>query len=267
MALDPTSAGTAAEETFILASWDFGDPSATATNFADLAAASADPTTAALLRTQQARATGLAGDFAAAAALLADIPLARDSTDPADLHLIARHAIETGRVRNSTGDPAGAEPWFATAEQAATAAGLAGLAIDARHMTAIAAGAQGEHERAIAVTRAAIATAAASPDPAARDWRGSLLNNLGWELFDLGRLDEALEQFTAAVEARIAAGQIARVAEARWAVGRTLRELGRTDEALALQTELLAANPDDADVISELTALRSVRGGPSSAET
>jgi tetratricopeptide (TPR) repeat protein len=258
MSLEPSStvgdvppAGTPEAEAFIVASWDFDDPEASAKRFADLTAGCGDPVTAALLRTQQARAIGLAGDLPAAAALLA----ALNPSPHADQHLIARHAIETGRVRNSSGDPAGAEPFFATAEQAARAAGLEGLAIDARHMTAIAVGARGDHDRAIDVTRAAIDAARASADPAARNWLGSLLNNLGWELFELRRLDEALDAFTAAVAARIAAGQHGRVDEARWALGRTLRELGRTDDALAVQTELLARQPDDGYVLGELAEL------------
>ncbi|HEY2795614.1 MAG TPA: tetratricopeptide repeat protein [Micromonosporaceae bacterium] len=266
MSPDPVSAGTPAAEALIVASWDFGDPDGSATNFAELASACTDPRTAALMRTQQARAVGLAGDFASAADLLAGLDVAPYATDPAGLHLIARHAIETGRVRNSTGDPAGAEPFLETAERAATAAGLAGLATDARHMTAIAAGAQGDHVRAIELTRAAIVAAAGSADPAATAWLGSLLNNLGWELFDLGRLDEALEQFSAAVDARLAAGQLNRVAEARWAVGRTLRELGRTDEAIALQHELLSAAPNSGHVLAELAELYRGRDDAAAAE-
>ena len=50
--------------------WDFADPAASAENFRGAADEERDLEASAVLRTQQARATGLAGDFEAAARLL-----------------------------------------------------------------------------------------------------------------------------------------------------------------------------------------------------
>ncbi len=197
------------------------------------------------LRSQQARAVGLAGDFAAAERILDDV-------DAADLdgigaeHARARLAIERGRVLNSTGDPEAAAPLFATAYLLASACGAGGLAIDALHMSAIAAGAVEGHDAARAWDERALAEIERSGDPSAEAWRGTILNNLGWDLHDGGHLADALEVFERAVTARLDAGQQDRVLVARWCVGRALRSLGRYDEALELM-RTLAADPAGAE--------------------
>ena len=147
---------------------------------------------------------------------------------------------------NSTDDAAGAAPYFAEAHRLATDAGVGGLAIDALHMQAIAAGGTDGPDAARVIDERALAEIEASDDPQVRRWLGSILNNLGWDLHDSGRPDEALAVFERAVEARAAADDHAAWLVARWCVGRTLRTLGRYDEALALMREL-AADPVGAD--------------------
>ena len=143
---------------------------------------------------------------------------------------------------NSTGDPAGAAPYFVDAHRLATEAGVGGLAIDALHMQAIAAGAVDGPDAARAIDERALAEVEASDDPQVRRWLGSILNNLGWDLHDSGHPEEALAVFERAVEVRAEADDHAAWLVARWCVGRTLRTLGRYDEALALMREL-AADP------------------------
>jgi tetratricopeptide (TPR) repeat protein len=246
-------------EARIASLWDFGDPAGTAAVFDAAAETSDDPTEASVLRTQQARAVGLAGDFAAADAIL-------DGIDVADSqHARARLAIERGRVLNSTGDPRAAATYFATAYALASACGAGGLAIDALHMSAIAGGAVDGPDAARAWDERALAEIDRSDDPSAEAWRGTILNNLGWDLHDSGRLDEALRVFERAVVARIEAGQHERILTARWCVGRALRSLGRYDEALALM-RTLAADPDGAqdeyvhqEIAENLKALEETR--------
>lgn len=86
--------------------------------------------------------------------------------------------------------------------------------------------------------------AESSTDLRARNWRGSLLNNLGWTLFDSGRHDEALGIFTKAVEVRAESGKQPALNIAHWCVGHCLRILGRLDDALAIQLKLLENDAD-----------------------
>ena len=123
---------------------------------------------------------------------------------------------------------------FATAYHLASVCGAGGLAVvDALHMSAIAAGAVEGHDAARAWNERALAQIERSDDPSAEAWRGTILNNLGWDLHDGGHLADALVVFERAVTARVDAGQQDRVLVARWCVGRALRSLGRYDEALA----------------------------------
>ena len=243
----------------VLDTWDFTDPAASAENFRGAADEERDPEASAVLRTQQARATGLAGDFEAAARLLDEIGVS--GLDDSAVHARARVAIERGRVLNSTGDPSAAAAYFAQAHRLAVDAGVGGLAIDALHMEAIAAGATAGPGAARAIDERALAEVEGSEDPQVRRWLGSILNNLGWDLHDSGHPEEALAVFERAVEARAETDDHTAWLVARWCVGRTLRTLGRYDEALALMSEL-AADPggvdDDAvheEIAANLTAL------------
>ncbi len=254
----------AALEHRVLETWDFADPAATAERFRLAADQAADPGESAVLRTQQARAVGLGGDFDAAGRLLDEVASA-GLVDHA--HAQARLAIERGRVLNSTGDPAGAAPYFDNAHRFATEAGAGGLAIDALHMQAIAAGATGGPEAARLIDERALAEVESSEDPLVRRWLGSILNNLGWDLHDSGHPEQALAVFERAVEVRREAGDHSAWLVARWCVGRTLRTLGRPTEALAVMREL-AADPEGAQdeyVHEEIDANLKALGSDSSA--
>jgi tetratricopeptide (TPR) repeat protein len=246
----------------ILDTWDFADPAGTADHFRGAADEEQDPEASAVLRTQQARATGLAGDFEAAARLLDEI----DSSGLGDfaVHAKARVAIERGRVLNSTGDHGGAAAYFVEAYRLATEAGVGGLALDALHMQAIAAGATGGPDAARVIDARALGEVEASDDPQVRRWLGPILNNLGWDLHDSGRPEEALEVFERAVEVRAEADDHAAWVVARWCVGRTLRTLARYDDALVLMREL-AADPvgaEDDYVHEEISANLTALGEP-----
>lgn len=171
--------------------------------------------------------------------------------------LSVRILLERGRVLNSSGAPEMARPLFEQALAAATQAGFEHLALDALHMLAIVAP-PAEQE---SLNRRALALAAAADDPRARDWRASLLNNLGWALFDRGDYVDALAVFEDALAARIEQGKPGNIQVARWCIGRTLRALGRLDEALAVQQALAAehaaASTSDPYVQEELTELES----------
>ncbi len=240
----------------VLDTWDFSDPAASGERFRLAAESARDADEAAVLRTQHARATGLAGDVEEAGRTL-------DGIEATGQHARARVAIERGRVRNSAGDPVGAAPYFAEAHRLATGAGVGGLAVDALHMQAIAAGSIDGPAAARVIDERALAEVEASDDPQVRRWLGPILNNLGWDLHDSGEPAPALAVFERAVEVRAAADDHQAWIVARWCVGRTLRTLGRYDEALRVMQEL-ATDPvgaEDEYVHEEIAANQQALAG------
>lgn len=214
--------------------WDFGDPAASEKRFAEwLQQPGLTNDHLAQGMSQLARTHSLRRQFDEAheildrAEALATLPLSH-----------GRVTLERGRCHNSAGDKNKAGVAFAQAVELFRQAGDEGLEIDAMHMAAIAA----STEESIELNRTALERARASRDPRAQKWVGSLLNNLGWSLMDLGRPEEALEAFKEALDFRIQQGQ--RIPEARWAVARALREIGQVDEAIRLQTENLQQGED-----------------------
>jgi tetratricopeptide (TPR) repeat protein len=90
-----------------------------------------------------------------------------------------------------------------------------------------------DSEGFVAWTERGIAMAEGDAD--ARYWLGPLLNNLGWHRYDAGRYDDALDAFERALAAREEAASDQMATEiARYAVGKALRAVGRSDEAVPL---------------------------------
>jgi len=232
-------------ERTIRTTWDFQNAAASEKTFRALADSLKNDVPAALLvRTQVARAQGLQMHYDDANGTLdlveRDLSTAGLKGQPL-LHLRARVLIERGRALNSSGDPTKARPLFEESFQLADSAHVAGLAVDAAHMVAIAAFNDSAHTDALAWNERALAMAESSSDPEARRWRAPLLNNLAWTYHDMKSYDKALPLFERALAAyseREGDGRYVR--EARWAVARCLRSLGRYKEALAAQQELEA---------------------------
>lgn len=158
-----------------------------------------------------------------------------------------RHALERGRVFNSSGDAQRAKAWFTRAWMLVSTPtgrpGLDDLAVDAAHMLAIA-----DPANADDWNRTALELAESSPNPDARRWRASLLNNMGWTRFEAGDHAAALNLFERALAARVEQGTAGKLRGpwlvARWCVAKAKRMLGRLDEALAEQTDLAATHAD-----------------------
>ncbi len=244
----------------IVKTWDFEDPAASYDAFAS-AVESTDvtPAESLVLRTQQARALGLQRRTEQADGLLdavaTDLEAASSELSEGETHHVrARLEIERGRVLNSGGRAVDARPHFEAAYDAANLAGLEGLAVDALHMSAIAAGTIEGPSAAAALDARAIAVAEQSIDPAARRWLGALLHNLGWDRHDAGAFAEALEIFRRALEARLEEGSRREIEIARWCVGRCLRSLERYSEALEIQETLAesASGSEDGYVYEEI---------------
>ena len=174
-------------------------------------------------------------------------------THPAGDRVRVRALLERGRLLRSSGDAPASTALFERAWELARTIDEDGLAVDAAHMLALVDAPPGEH----AWHRRALDLADTSPDPAARRWRGSLWNNIGWARFEAGDLDGALAAFETALAVRREQGQPSETRVAEWCVARCLRALGRPTEALAIQERLAAeaaavGDPDDGYVAEEI---------------
>lgn len=198
--------------------WDFDDLDGTEERFQDRLTAEADSERAEIL-SQLARIQGLRGDFDAGERLVEEAQVLAGDDERAR----ARIDLERGRLRQSRGNREAALPLFESAFAIALEAGELFIAADAAHMAALAAP---DREAFVAWTERGIELATAHED--ASYWLGPLLNNLGWELYEAGELDAALDTFERALEAREQEPENQAAIEiARYAVGKTLRALGR----------------------------------------
>ncbi|HEX5335981.1 MAG TPA: tetratricopeptide repeat protein [Propionicimonas sp.] len=246
--------------------WDFDDAAGSEQRFR-AAAADATGTDRLVLLTQIARALGLQDRFAEGHDTLDHVLAeARTTAEPhavaepdeaptVEAELSTRVALERGRLFRSEGRPDEARPCFEEAVTGARRAGLDALLVDALHMVALVVPAEEQGT----LLAEALEVCRTSSDPVARRWEASLLNNLGMTHADAGEWEPALAVFEQALAARRVTGKAGDVRIARWMVAWTLRNLGRTREALAIQrelrAELLAAGETDPSVDEELELL------------
>ena len=220
--------------------WDFAQPEASEARFRTaLESASGDD--ALVLRTQLARTHGLRRDFVAARRLLEEL---EPELSGAGHEVRARHALELGRTHASAKHPPEAQTdesrvlaraAFLRALEVAREGRLDGIAVDALHMLAFVDTAPPDQLR---WGQEALAVVEASEQPGAKRWEGSLRNNIGVALHQLGRFDEALPHFERAVVIREGGSDPGATRVAHWMVAWTLRALGRHEDALAIQLRL-----------------------------
>ncbi len=166
-----------------------------------------------------------------------------------------RYFLERGRTFNSCGDKRNAEVCFRKALDTAQELKQDFYSIDAIHMLAIIA----TPEESVQLNEDAILLAENSEQERAKNWLGSLYNNLAWSYFDKGEFDKALSIFLRALKWREDRGQAYETFLAKWCVARTLRAMNRIDEAikiqLALFEELVETDRKDGYVYEELAEL------------
>jgi tetratricopeptide (TPR) repeat protein len=250
----------------VKALWNFNDPAQSEQRFRDaLRSASGDD--AFILQTQIARTYGLRGRFDDARALLKGLEPQLAGAGP---EARTRYWLELGRTYSSAAHPpesqtadvkAQARDAYMRATDIAKAGHLDDLAVDALHMLAFVDTSPADQ---LQWGEAALAVAQSSPQPAAQAWEASLRNNIGYALLQLGRNEEALVQFTRAVELRERGSDREATWAAHWMVARALRALGRIDDAIAIQLRLererAAAHAPDPEVFDELELLYRAKG-------
>ena len=230
--------------------WDYSQPDHTEIRFREilLQVPEDDPALLELL-TQIARAQGLQHKFEKAHQTLDQV---RRRLGGVASRPQIRYFLERGRVFNSSGDPEQARPFFEQALDLATQLNEDFYAVDALHMLAIIA----PSGQSLDLNLQAIKLAESSADERARNWLGSLYNNIGWSYHDMGEFDSALNAFEKAEAARRAKGSVKETRVAVWCVARALRSLDRVEEALSkqmvLKTELESAGENDGFVFEEI---------------
>jgi tetratricopeptide (TPR) repeat protein len=215
--------------------WDYNRPDETERKFRDLlqqAQAGGNRSYRLQLLTQIARTQGLQRKFDDAHKTLDEVE--KGLTDGLKRARV-RYLLERGRVYNSSKQPEKARPLFLEAWDAARAASEESLAVDAAHMMAIIE----PTEKQLDWNLKALEMAEKSADAGARKWKGSLYNNIGWTYHDQGGYTKALEMFERGLAFRLEQGNAETIRIARWTVARALRSLGRVEEALKIQTDLL----------------------------
>lgn len=211
--------------------WEYGDPEASERRFR-AAMEGADGATRLELLTQVARTLGLRKRFAEGHQVLdeVDAALAGGASPGADAAAAQRASVRTllerGRLHNSAGDPGAARALFQAAAARAEAAALDGLAVDAVHMVAIthSGGPEG-----VEWNRRGLELARRSADVKARSLIPAMLNNMAWDLLDMGRAEEALPVFREAEREWTERGREPQIKAAREAVAACLKALGRSE--------------------------------------
>jgi tetratricopeptide (TPR) repeat protein len=209
--------------------WDFDELDASWTRLQEQLAREETDAGRAEVLTQLARVQGLQGNFDAGDELIDQAAALAGDSDVA----LARIALERGRLRRSSGNREAALPLFESAFALALVARHDFVAADAAHMAALAAP---DREGLVAWTQRGVELA--EERAGASYWLGPLLNNLGWEYYEAGELEEALDAFQRALVARDRdPDNVAAIEIAQYAVGKALRAVGRAAEAVPLLEE------------------------------
>jgi tetratricopeptide (TPR) repeat protein len=199
--------------------WDFNDLEVSRQRFRELLESEESDVGRAEVLTQLARVEGLEDRFEdgdrlldEAAALAGEEPVVR-----------ARIDLERGRLRRSAGDPEAALPLFEASFETALGIPHEFITVDAVHMAAIAAP---DLESRLAWADRGIELAKSSGDPEVVYWLGSLYNNVGWDYFDAGEYEIALDWFERAlVERELRPDEPERIKHAVEAVEEARRKL------------------------------------------
>ena len=223
--------------------WNYSDPAATEQRFREILnkeATTSDMSYHLQLLTQIARTYSLRGMFAEAHAMLDEVRSALPDSPALET---LRYHLERGRTYRSAGEKENALKEFNEALSMADKVGNDFHTVDIMHMLAIMAA----PDEGVEWNLRAIQKAESSVQERAKNWLGSLYNNLGWAYFDKEDYEKALETFETGLTWQQSKGRDKEAQIAKWCIGRTMRAQGSVDDALQIQMELLADNltPDE----------------------
>ncbi|OLS20084.1 MAG: hypothetical protein HeimC2_38850 [Candidatus Heimdallarchaeota archaeon LC_2] len=214
--------------------WDYSNPKETEIQFRDILSRKKledNKSYYLQLQTQIARTLSLQQKFDEAHQVLDEVET--QLTEDYSLEWV-RYLLERGRSFNSDNQKEQTVHLFKQAYEISSNLGLDFFTVDAAHMLGI----TDQPEFLIEWNEKAIQIAENSSSERARNWQGSLLNNLGWTHHDKQEHEVALGLFEKALQFREKQGKLETILIAKWSVARTYRSLNRIDEAIKLQLEI-----------------------------
>ncbi|HRE40834.1 MAG TPA: hypothetical protein PLG90_05840 [Ignavibacteria bacterium] len=215
--------------------WDYDNPSETETKFRNILPEiekSGDKDLIAQLYTQIARTYGLRSKFDYAHSTLDSVLKMLDENTPV---AEVRYMLERGRTYRSSGNPDKSRSFFLEAYQKSVERDLDYHAVDAAHMMVIIE----KGDEALKWNDIAIRDAENSDDIETKGWLGSLYNNAGWTYFDMKNYEKSLDYFNKNVIWHTEKKTNKGLRIAKWSVARVNREVGKIEDALNIQLELL----------------------------
>ena len=147
-----------------------------------------------------------------------------------------RLLLEKGRLHVFEKTPSQARLSFVEAWTLAINSGEDYLAVDVALMMAVTEPQKVQQEW---IARA-LKLAETSPQENTKRWLGTLYMALGWKFYDMRQYETCLETFQKASSHLKIHGSVREVFVAKWSIGKLLRTMGRTEEALTIQNALLA---------------------------
>ncbi len=218
--------------------WDFHDLARTEMNIQAVLPVDEGPWTAKSVEhlTQMARVLALLGNLPTAKKTLERAhELIMNLAPEEQIRPLIRYYLETGRIFCLSMTPAKAQGPLTQAFNLSKQINDDYLAIDAALMLSISRPPKFQNEMLLA----AMELAEKSKIPQAQLWLAQLYTMDGWHYFDFRRFEDALARFEKALARPRFEGDQAKVFVIRWCIARTLRSLGRTQEALDLQQNLM----------------------------
>ncbi len=152
-----------------------------------------------------------------------------------------RWLIERGRLYILQNTPARSRPLFSQAWVLAVNSGEDFFTVDIARMMAVIEPQKAQEEW----IQKGIQIAEQSPQERPKRWLGSLYSTLAWKLYDLRQYEKAHETLQRSLSHFRKFGTEREIFVARWSVGRVLRQMNRTEDALTIQRALHAELGDN----------------------